>query len=157
MHHLLRSLSVVLCAVSVLGSSQCQNNGTSSSPAFVTTMSVEDVNSNPSTSFSSGQTIQFVLSVRNRAQTKQTIYLQPCVNIYADVVFKAGTSNIAASFVGPQGGCLQLLDAGAATVIAAGQTLQYTYSWDQMGPDGQLVPPGNYEVKIGRASCRVRV
>jgi hypothetical protein len=114
-NHLLRFFSVVLCAVLVLGNSQCHNSGTSSSPAFGTTMSVEDVNSNPSTSFSSGQTIQFVLSVRNRTQTKQTIYLQPCVNIYADVVFKAGTSNIAASLVGPHGGCLQLLDAGAAT------------------------------------------
>ncbi len=74
MRHLSASLFMVLCAALLLGNSQCQNNSASSSSTFVTTMAVEDANGNPETSFSSGQSIQLVLNVRNRTDTDQSIY-----------------------------------------------------------------------------------
>jgi len=148
MCHLLRTSFMVLCAALLLGNSQCQNNSSSSSPTFVTTVSVEDANGNQSSSFSSGQTIQFVLNVRNRTDTDQTIYMQICFPKYEFVVLTAGTSNATASLLGP-GGTVCLAIGVAPVTIPARQTSTVTYDWDQTDVNGQLVAPGSYVVMGG--------
>jgi hypothetical protein len=92
MRYLSRTLFMILCATLLLGNSQCQNGSNSSSPAFVTTMSVEDTNGDQTSNFSSGQTIQLVLDVRNRTDMDQNIYMQVCFPTYGFVVLPAGTS-----------------------------------------------------------------
>ena len=151
MRHLSASLFMVLCAALLLGNSQCQNNSASSSPTFVTTMAVEDANSNPETSFSSGQSIQLVLNVRNRTDTDQSIYIQVCFPQYEFVVLTAGTSNAVASLLGPVPYCL-LPESIKSVTIPAGQTYAVTYDWDQTDTNGQLVAPGSYEV-MGGSIC----
>jgi len=148
MRHLVRITFMVLCSVLLLGNSQCQNSNTSS-PTFVTTMDTEDGYGSPETSFAIGQTIQFVLRVRNRTDTDQTLYMQPCVYIYEFAVVNSGTSNVVTSLIGPQGGCNLLVNAGQPVTIPAGQTNTYVYNWDQTDASDQLVPPGNYEVMGG--------
>ncbi|HVC38154.1 MAG TPA: hypothetical protein VNF46_07110 [Gammaproteobacteria bacterium] len=148
MRHLSTSLFMVLCAALLLGNSQCQNNSASSSPTFVTTMAVEDANGNPETSFSSGQTIQFVLNVRNRTGSDQTIYMNICFPKYEFVVLTAGTSTAVATPLGPGGIVCLAIGVGPVT-FPAGQTASFTFDWDQTDTNGQLVATGSYEVMGG--------
>ena len=80
MGKLMRATALVLAAILLLGNTRCQNNSSSSttSPVFITTLAVEDANGNPATTFSQGQSIQFVLTVRNRTDMDQNIITATC-------------------------------------------------------------------------------
>ena len=73
---LIRIVGVAVCAALLLGATQCQSSSSNGigpdGPVFVTTLAVEDANGVLSSTFSSGETIQFVLSVRNRSSSSQT-------------------------------------------------------------------------------------
>jgi hypothetical protein len=148
MRHLLRISFMILCSVLLLGNSQCQNSSNSTTPVFVTTMNVEDANGNPTSSFSSGQTIQFVLNVRNRTDSDQTIYMNVCFPKYEFIVLTAGTSNAVASPLGPGGIICNAIGVGPVN-FPAGQTAMFTLDWDQTDVNGRLVAPGSYEVMGG--------
>lgn len=154
MHLLLRSSGIILCAVALLGNTQCQqsNNQTNGSPAFVTRMSVENASGNATTNFSPGQTIQFVLSVRNRSDIPQTITVQICAPSFQVAVVKAGTSYVV--FDGPTPGvqCQAISLNGVPLTFAAGETKTFTVSWNQSDSAGQLMSQGNYEV-MGGITC----
>jgi hypothetical protein len=149
MRRLLRCIATVLCAGLLLGNSQCQSSSSSASPVFVTSMVVEDANGNPTTTFASGQTINFVLSVRNRSSSDQTVYLQPCLSTSAVAVVASGSSNAGAFLASPPLGCFLVILGGSPVTFPAGQTSTSTFSWNQMGSNGQLVVPGSYEVMGG--------
>lgn len=148
MQRFLRLIGIVLVAALVLGNSQCQQSSSDSGPAFVTTLTVEDANGNQTSSFSSGQTIQFVLNVRNRTDMDQTIYMQVCFSRYEFVILSAGTSSPVASVLGPTGITCKAVGVAPVT-IPAGQTSPVTWNWDQTDANGQLVASGNYEVMGG--------
>lgn len=85
MRLLLRFAGIILCAVVLLGNTQCQQSSNISgqsdgSPIFVTTLAVENANGVPTTSFTSGESIQFVLSVHNRTNYAANHY-QPGVRV----------------------------------------------------------------------------
>jgi hypothetical protein len=133
----------------LLGNNQCQNNSSNSStsPAFVTTLAVEDANGNPTTNFSQGQSIQFVLTVHNRTDTTQTLNMFVCGNSYAFLVLEAETSTPTFSDIGPYPVCKTI---GVLSFsFPAGETYNTTYDWNQLDNTGQLVAPGNYEVIAG--------
>ncbi|MGH8402441.1 MAG: BsuPI-related putative proteinase inhibitor [Gammaproteobacteria bacterium] len=147
----MRIAGIAVCAGMLLGASQCQtntNNGTGpDGPLFVTTLAVEDVNGNSISTFSPGQQIQFVLSVRNRSSSSQTISFSTA-QLYNFVVLDSGTATEVWTW-----SLGQTFSQNTTTLtIAANQTQTYTIIWDQTGDSGQAVPSGNYEV-IGGITC----
>lgn len=154
MRLLLRFAGIILCAGLVLGNTQCQQNNSSSgdsdgSPTFVTTLAVESAHGIPTTSFASGESIQFVLSVHNRTNMPQTITTQVCVSQFDIAVVTAGTANVV--FNGPVPGmqCMAISLDGVPMNFAANETKTFTVMWNQTGLAGQPVAPGNYEVMGG--------
>lgn len=137
-----------LLAVTLLGSTRCQNtinNGIGPDGAnFVTTLAVEDANGNAASSFSAGQQIQFVLSVRNRSATSQTLSFNTAQQ-FNFAVFDSGTAtevwtwSLGRAFV----------QQTTMLTIAAGQTQTFTVVWNQTDDAGFAVAPGNYEVFAG--------
>jgi len=112
---------------------------------------VEDANGNQTSSFSLGQTIQFVINVRNRTDSDQTIYMNICFPKYEFVVLTAGTLNAIAFLLAP-GGIVCLAIGVAPVTFPVGQTSTLTYDWDHTDINGQLAAPGNYAV-MGRLIC----
>lgn len=159
MRLLLRFATILLCAGLLLGNTQCQQGSSGgladSGPAFVTTMTVEDANGNPASRYSQGQTIQFVISVRNRLNTPQTIVLPepPCaITPYSVAVVPAGTSNVVFWGNNPVLHCMLAVAGGFPLTFTPGQTMSFTVTWNQTGVDNQLVASGNYEV-LGGIGC----
>lgn len=147
---LMRIAGIAVCTVMLLGASQCQttNNGAGpDGPLFVTTLAVEDMNGNTVSTFSPSQQIQFVLSVRNRSTSSQTISFSTA-QLYNFVVLNSGTATEVWTWsVG------QTFSQNTTTLsIAAGQTQIYSFTWNQTDDSGQAVPSGNYEV-IGGMTC----
>ncbi|HKV97536.1 MAG TPA: hypothetical protein VJR90_08625 [Gammaproteobacteria bacterium] len=154
MRLLLRFAGIILCAVVLLGNTQCQQSSNISgqsdgSPIFVTTLAVESANGVPTTSFTSGESIQFVLSVHNRTNMPQTITSQVCVSQFDIAVVISGTANVV--FNGPVPGmqCMAISLDGVPMTFAANETKTFTVIWNQANLAGGLVAPGNYEVMGG--------
>lgn len=137
-----------LLAVALLGSTRCQNtanNGIGPDGAnFVTTLAVEDVNGNATGSFSPGQAIQFVLSVRNRSTTSQTISFNTAQQ-FNFAVFDSGTATEVWTWSLGQVFAQQV----TTLTIPAGQTQTFTLVWNQTDDAGFAVSSGNYDVLAG--------
>jgi len=137
-----------LITAALLGSTQCQNNTNNgvgpNGPNFVTTLAVEDANGNASSSFSPAQQIQFVLSVRNRSTTSQTISFNTAQQ-YNFVVLNSGSATEVWAWSLSQ----SFTQATSSLTIAAGQTQTFTVVWDQTADNGLAVPSGNYEAIAG--------
>ncbi|MBU6469922.1 MAG: hypothetical protein KGL00_08935 [Gammaproteobacteria bacterium] len=140
-----------LLAAALLGSTRCQNtvnNGIGPDGAnFVTTLAVEDANGNAASSFSAGQQIQFVLSVRNRSTTSQTISFSTAQQFNFAVVNSGSATEVWTWSLGQA-----FSQIATRLTLQAGQTQTFTVIWNQVGDNGQLVPSGNYEV-IGGLTC----
>lgn len=147
LRQVLRAAALGLLAAALLGNTQCQSNASGigpNGPNFVTTLAVEDASGNAASSFSQGQQIQFVLSVRNRSTLAQTV-----------------------SFNNAQQTNFAVLDSGSATEVwtwslsqsfdqsqtsltwQAGETKTFTVTWNQVNDSNQLLSPGSYEVIAG--------
>jgi len=142
---------VALCALLLLGATQCQSSSTSGvgtdGPVFVTTLAVEDANGNAVDSFAQGQAVQFVLSVRNRSNSSQTLAFNT-VQLFNMVVLDSGTATEVWSWSQGQ----SFSPNSSSLTVKAGQTQTFTVTWNQTGDNGQLLPVGNYEV-IGGLTC----
>jgi len=143
----LRFSAAAFVAVLLLGNGQCHSDD--GSPSFVTTLTIEDANGVPDRSFFSGEEIKFVLSVKNRTETSQTVVVAGC---YPDAFFvvKAGTSDVV--FNGDENPhCLN--GAPGSLVFNPGESMRFTTTWHQEETaQAQLVPPGSYEV-MGGLTC----
>lgn len=145
---LARATCFGLLAAALLGNTQCQSNTNNGigpdGPNFVTTLAVEDANGNATSSFSPGQQIQFVLSVRNRSTTNQTISFNTAQQ-YNFAVFESGSATEVWTW-----SLSQSFTQNATTLtIPAGQTQTFTVVWNQTDDAGQLVSSANYEVFAG--------
>lgn len=166
MRLLLRFTGIVLCAGVLLGNTQCQQSGNAqinpptgtppkpvlpgNGPDFVTNVTIEDGNGNVSNSFTQGEEIQFVVSVRNRTNTEQSVNIQVCGPYAAMAVVDAGTADVVATGYTPELNCQAVNLDGTPLAFAPGQTMTYTIQWNQqMYGSGNPVPPGNYEVMGG--------
>lgn len=142
---------VALCALLLLGTTQCQSSSTngigSDGPVFVTTLAVEDANGNTANSFAPGQAIQFVLSVRNRSNSSQTLAFNTA-QLFNTVVVDSGTATEVWSWSQGQ----TFSQNTTSLTIKANQTQTFTVTWNQTGDNGQLVPSGTYEA-IGGLTC----
>lgn len=149
MRHLLRTLFMILCAVLLLGNSQCQNSNSASTttPDFQTSLAVQDANGNSATEFSQGEQIQFVVSVHNYNPVPLIVLAYNCIPPVVVVVEDTNTSKVV--FQGSFSGaiCLWVSNTGIPTTVATpGQTATFYVTWNQLGTNGeQAVAPGSYE------------
>ena len=148
-HYLVGSLALLM----LLGSNKCTNNSDSSAPQFVTTLSVQDINNNPSSGFAQGATVNFVLSIRNRSNSAQTLFFNGSEECNVAVV-NAGTATVV--WTADHGGASSSSCTGTGSSSAfgqlaftAGETKTFTVSWDQKDNSGSQVSTGNYEVMAG--------
>jgi hypothetical protein len=151
MPRMLRALFGLLLAGMLLGSTQCQNttnDGTNSDgPIFVTSLAVEDVNGNAASSFSSTAEIQFVLNVRNRTSSSQTISFNTAQEYNFEVLDSGTATEIWTWSLGQT-----FSQSTTSLTFVAGETKTFTVKWEQLDDTGQLVPTGSYEA-IGGMTC----
>jgi hypothetical protein len=137
-----------LVTAALLGASQCQSTGNTgigpNGANFVTTLAVEDASGNAAGSFTSGQQIQLVLSVRNRSTASQTVTFNTGQQ-YNFAVFKSGSATEVWTWSLGQ----SFTQNATSLTWQAGQTRTFTVVWNQTGDAGQLVPSGDYEVFAG--------
>ncbi len=150
---IIRITGITLCAALLLGAtlSQCQSITTNGigpdGPVFVTSVAVEDANGVLTSIFSPGQTIQFVVSVRNRSSSSQTLSFDTSQKSNI-VVLDSGTATEVWTWSLGQ----SFSQNTSSLTIAAGQTQTFTVTWDQTDDSGQAVASGDYEV-IGGLTC----
>ena len=147
-----RVTGIGVCTWMLLGATQCQNTTTngigSDGPVFVTSVAVEDANGNPTSTFLSATNIQFVLSVRNRSTSNQTISFSTGQQYNFEVVQSGTVNEVWTWSVNQQ----QFSQNTTSLTINAGQTQTFTVTWNQSNDSGQQVPTGSYEV-IGGLTC----
>lgn len=140
-----------LCAAILLGNTHCQSNTNGGigpeGPNFVTTLAVEDANGNITGSFSSGQQIQFVLSVRNRSSSSQTIPFNTAQQVNFAVLDSGSATEVWTWSLSQT-----FAQSTSSLTLAAGQTRTFTVLWSQTSDSGQLVAGGNYEA-LGGVTC----
>ena len=145
---LIYAAGLSLIAVALLGASQCQktsNNGVGPNGAlFVTTLAVEDANGNVASSFTPGQQIQFVLSVRNRSTSSQTVTFNTSQQ-FNFAVFESGSATEVWTW------SLGQVFGQTLTTLTwqPDETKTFTVTWSQVNDSNQLVSPGNYEGMAG--------
>ncbi|MHB8405958.1 MAG: BsuPI-related putative proteinase inhibitor [Gammaproteobacteria bacterium] len=142
---------VAVCAALLLGATQCQSSSSNgigpNGPVFVTTLAVEDANGVLTSTFSQGQAIQFVVSVRNRSSSSQTLAFNTSQQSNI-VVLDSGTATEVWTWALGQ----SFSQSTTSLTIAAGQTQTFTVTWNQTDDSGQAVAVGDYEV-IGGLTC----
>ena len=148
---LIRIVGVAVCAALLLGATQCQSSSSNGigpdGPVFVTTLAVEDANGVLSSTFSSGETIQFVLSVRNRSSSSQTLAFNTSQQSNFAVLHSGTATEVWTWSLGQS-----FSQSTTSLTIAAGQTQTFTVTWNQTDDNKQLVPSGAYEVIAGLTS-----
>lgn len=137
-----------LIAAALLGASQCQqtsNNGVGPNGAlFVTTLAVEDANGNVTSSFTPSQQIQFVLSVRNRSTSSQTVTFNTSEQ-YNFAVFESGSATEVWTW-----SLGQSFNQTTTTLTWQPDEIKtFTVTWNQVSDGNQLVAAGNYEAIAG--------
>lgn len=128
--------------VMAMGTTQCQIGSQGDSPDFVTTISIQDVNGQDSENFAAGQQIQFVVSIRNRSNSAQTLDFADA-QIYDFYVVNSGTSDVVWHWSAGQAFAQNV----NSIDFSAGQSRSYTVMWTQLDDDGQAAAPGDYEVQ----------
>ena len=147
-----RFFAAFLATLLLLGSSNCSKNSDANAPQFVSTLSVEDTNGNLDSGFATGVTIQFVLSVRNRSNTAQTLFFNT-TELCNFAVVDAGTTNV--EWTDDNSSASTNCTGSAASSgfsqldFTAGETKTFTTTWNQANDSGNQVAKGNYEVLGG--------
>lgn len=141
-----RSWVTVACILALLGNTQCtlNQNNASGSPTFVTSLSVQNASGQPANTFVPGDTLQFVLTVRNRTAASQTLWFNTGEQ-YNFAVVNAGTANVVWNW--DEG---QTFDpAFSSFTLGPGESATFTVSWNQTDNNGHALPAGDYEVLGG--------
>lgn len=150
MRCLIRPIAALFCAALLLGNTNCNKNSDSSAPQFVTSLSVQDINGNPSSAFAQGNPIKFVLSIRNRSNTAQTLFFNSS-ELANFVVVDAGSATVEWTCDGGSAAACVLTPGSLGVPSASGsgffeidlaafQTVTLTATWDQTDDNGAQVP-----------------
>lgn len=174
MRGLVRLAFGIATAAMLLGASNCSKNNASDAPQFVTTLAVENTSGQPSAAFSKGETIQFVLTIRNRTDQALSLFFNSDELLNLAVV-DTGTASVvwacdsdSSSVATPS---CSIDDSGLKSTaassgsgfnevdFAAFETKTVTVTWNQADNNGSQVPvvpanpgtstTGQYEVMGG--------
>lgn len=161
MRRLLRLLAALFAVSLLLGNSKCSKNNASDAPQFVTTLQVENTSGQVSGGFSQGDTVNLVLTVRNRSDAAQTLFFN--TSEFANfAVVQAGTADVVWTCDGDVSG----LSAGTCTTsgsittssgsggfvqieLSAFQSKTITFIWTGRDNNGNELAKGSYEVLGG--------
>ncbi|HEU5399238.1 MAG TPA: hypothetical protein VFV77_08140 [Gammaproteobacteria bacterium] len=165
MRRLVRLLAALFAVSLLLGNSNCSKNNASDAPQFVTTLQVENSSGQVSGGFSQGDTVNLVLTIRNRSSSSQTLFFNSSefanfavVNAgTADVVWTcdgdvagiaAATCTTTGSLTTPSTG-----SSGSGSFVqidfAAFQSRTITFTWTGLDNNGNQLAKGSYEVLGG--------
>lgn len=170
MQRLFRLITGITIALWLLGASNCTQNSNSDAPQFVTTLTVQDSSGLPTASFAQGETVQFLLSIRNRTNQTQKLFFNSdeVLNLAvvdagtATVIWTCdnGTSSSTACVIGTALGASSSSGSGFDEIdFQPFETKTVTVTWDQTDDNGAQVPVvptnpgtstvGQYEVMGG--------
>lgn len=146
----LRYLAGFCAVLLLLGNSNCTKNSSADAPQFVTTLTIEDANNLPTSVFATGASIQFVLSIRNRSSSPQSLFFNGGEECNFAVV-DAGTATV--EWTDDNSGTSSSVCTGAGSSssfgqldFTAGETKTFIVTWNQQGDSGKQVATGSYEV-----------
>lgn len=150
MRRLLRYLAGLCAVLLLLGNSNCTKNSSANAPQFVTTLTVEDVNNLPASVFATGTNIQFVLTIRNRSNSSQSLFFNSSEECNFAVV-DAGTATV--EWTDDNTGTSSSICVGTGTSSSfgqldfkAGEIKTFPVIWNQQDDSGNPIAAGNYEV-----------
>lgn len=173
MRRLIRLSFFIVATMMLLGASNCTKNSSSDAPQFVTTLTVENTSAQQTASFSQGQTVQFVLTIRSRSDQPQSLFFNSdeLVNL---AVVDAGTATVVWACDSDSSNVTTascaVTDTGLSTPATTGagfneidfaafETKTVTITWNQTDNSGAQVPvvpanpgtstTGQYEVMGG--------
>jgi hypothetical protein len=145
MRRVIRVFLVFFVAALLLGNSNCTKQAsTTDSPVFVTSLAIQDANGDATATFLQGATIQFVLSVRNRSTTSETLWFNTS-EVTNFAVVEAGTGD--AIWSSDHG--LSPVSGFQSLTFLPGEVKTFTVSWNQADDNGNAVGVANYEVLGG--------
>ena len=157
MLRLFRLLAALSALALLLGNSNCSKNNASDAPQFVTSLTIQNSSSLPSSGFAQGDVIQFVLTVRNRTNAAQTLFFNSdeAVNFAvvnagtADVVWNCDNDLTTCTASATLNGTSSSGSGFTEIDLAAFETKSVTFSWTQLDNSGSQIATGNYEVLGG--------
>lgn len=116
--------------------------GGSSQPSFVTNLQIQDATGAASDTFTQGETIRLVLTVRNRLNTSASVEFTTARQ--SDFVVVPETSSVAV-WKWSSGRAFEQV--ATKLDFAAGETKTFTVNWNQVGSNNAPVLPGTYEAR----------
>lgn len=157
MRRVSRYLAGSLTLLLLLGSTNCHNNNSADAPQFVTSLQVENSSGLVSSGFAPGDTIELVLTIRNRGSSTQSLFFN--TSEFANfAVVDAGTATVIWNCDNDPTTCtttgsITTPSAGGSSFVeidfAAFQTQTITFTWTGLDNNGNQLSAGNYEVMGG--------
>ena len=151
MRRLIRLLCLLSAAALLLGNSNCSKNNASDAPQFVTNIEIADASGNvvstgnsTAPTFTSGTNIQFIVNVRNRSGSSQTLWFNTSEQTNFAVV-NADTADV----VWNSDNGVTPTSSFTSITLTSGQSTSITFTWNQKDDAGNQVAAGNYEVLGG--------
>jgi len=148
MRGLIRLLFAILAVMLLLGASNCTKNSDADAPQFVTTLTVENSSSQPTTAFAQGEPVQFLLTIRNRSAQAQSLFFNSdeVLNLAvvdtgtATVVWTCDNDTTTACLIGTSLGTPATGGAGFNELdFAPFETKTVTITWNQTNDAGNQV------------------
>jgi hypothetical protein len=168
MRRLVRLVFTIAAVMLLLGASNCTKSNSSDAPQFVTTLAVQNSAGQPTVSFAQGDTVQFVLTIRNRTDQAHSLFFNSdeLLNLAvvdtgtATVVWTCDNDTTTACVIGSNLGTPSTSGSGFNEIdFAAFETKTVTVTWNQTDNNGAQVPVvptnpgtstvGRYEVMGG--------
>ena len=111
-------------------------------PSFVAHLEIRDVNGDQTDSFDRGESIDFVLTVRNRLDTTATAEFTT-TRTSDFVVVRENTSDVVWQWSDDRG----FSDVATTIEFAPGETRTFTATWNQVLSSGTQLRSGTYEAR----------
>lgn len=165
MRVVIRTVLGLSAAALLLGASNCTKNSSSDAPQFVTTLQVENLSGVVSGGFSQGDTVNLVLTIRNRSSAPLTLYFNS--SEFANfAVVQAGTADVVWTCDGDATGITAATCTTTGSITTASnsssssgnfvqinfkafQSQTITFAWTGRDNNGNLLAKGSYEVLGG--------
>jgi hypothetical protein len=149
MQRLFRLITGISIALWLLGASNCTQNSNAAAPQFVTTLTVQNSAGQPTVSFAQGDTVQFLLTIRNRTDQVQKLFFNSdeLLNLAvvdagtATVVWTCDNDTTKACIIGSNLGTTSSSGSGFNEIdFQPFQTQTVSVTWDQTDDNGAQVP-----------------